>query len=103
MNRRQIQTTAASLIGVAAGYAAGHGWLGLGVGDWTTVLTAAFGIVAIVWPPLATRAQALKDTVGRMERTTVVTDAESANALPHNPDVVAATPAIVSAIKASHQ
>lgn len=45
--------------------------------------------------------QALKDTVGDMDRTTVVTTPESADALPNNPGVIAATPAIVAAIKAA--
>ena len=45
------------------------------------------------------RAQALKDTVGHMDKTTVVTDKASADALPNNKDVVAATPEIIAAIK----
>lgn len=99
MNKTQMQTTAASLVGILAGYAAGHGWLGLSAGDWTTILTALVAAATVLWPALATRAQSLKDTVGRMDKTTVVTDAASANALPNNPDVVAATPEIVAAIK----
>jgi len=98
MNKTQLQTTAASLVGVAAGYAAGHGWLGLSIGDWTTILTGIVGIGAVLWPALATRAQSLKDTVGGLPQTTVVTDKASANALPDNPDVIAATPSIVKAI-----
>jgi hypothetical protein len=43
--------------------------------------------------------QSLKDTVGKMDKTTVITDLASANALPNNPYVVAATPEIVAAIK----
>lgn len=99
MNKTQLQTTAASLVGVAAGYAAGHGWLGLDVGAWTTIGTGAVAIGAVLWPALVTRAQSLKDTVGKMPATTVVTDAASANALPGNKDVIAATPEIIAAIK----
>ena len=99
MNKTQLQTTAASLIGVAAGYAAGHNWLGLNVGDWTTILGGLFAAGAVLWPAVVTRAQSVKDTVGRLKGTTVVTDAASANALPDNKDVVAATPEIVAAIK----
>lgn len=99
MNKTQIQTTAASLVGVAAGYAAGHGWLGLGVADWTTIIGSAVAAGAILWPAVVTRAQSLKDTVGGLKGTTVVTDAASANALPNNKDVVAATPEIIAAIK----
>jgi hypothetical protein len=36
-----------------------------------------------------------------MPATTVVTDKATADALPNNPDVIAATPAIVAAIKQS--
>jgi hypothetical protein len=98
-NKTQLQTTAATLIGVGAGYLAGKGYLGLSLTDWTTILTAVLGIGSILWPVLVTRAQSLKDTVGHMKNTTVVTDPESAKALPNNPDVVAATPEIVTAIK----
>ena len=101
MNKTQLQTTAASLIGVAAGYAAGHGWLGLDVGAWTTVMGAAVAAGAVLWPALVTRAKALKDTVGKMPATTVITDKATADALPNNPDVISATPAIVAAIKQS--
>ena len=41
----------------------------------------------------------LKDTVGKMENTTVITDRASSNALPNNPDVVAVTPEIAAAIR----
>lgn len=99
MNKTQLQTTATALVGVAAGYAAGHGWLGLSVTDWTTILTALFTASALLGPSLFTRAQALKDTVGGLPSTTVITDKASAAALPNNPDVVATTPEIVAAIK----
>lgn len=99
MNKTQLQTTAASLIGVLAGYAAGHGWLGLSAGDWTTILGSVVAVGSILWPAIATRATSLKDTVGNLPKTTVVTDAASAAALPNNPDVIASTPEITAAIK----
>jgi len=99
VNKTQLQTTAASLVGVAAGYAAGHGWLGLSVGDWTTVIGAIVAAGSVLWPALATRATSLKDTVGGMANTTVVTDRASAEALPDNKDVVAVTPEIAAAIR----
>lgn len=99
VNKTTVQTTGASLIGLLAGYAAGHGWLGLSAGDWTTIVTAGMSIWALVWPILATRAQSLKDTVGHMEKTTVVTSMESANALPKNPDVIGATQGIIAEVK----
>jgi hypothetical protein len=100
-NKTQLAVSGAAVIGIAAAYAAGHGWLGLSTTDWTSLITLVAGAAAIAGPPILTRAQALKDTVGKMKNTTVVTDAASANALPANPDVVAATPAIVAAIKAA--
>lgn len=101
MNKTQLQTSTAALVGVAAGFAAAHGWLGLGVGDWTTILGGLAAAGAVVAPAIVTRAKALKDTVGKMPSTTVVTDKATADALPDNPDVIAATPAIVAAIKQS--
>lgn len=98
-NKTQVQTTAAAFVGMAAGYAAGHGWLGLSITDWTTIITALVGVGTVLWPALVTRAQSLKDTVGNLPKTTVVTDAASAAALPDNKDVVATTPEIAAAIK----
>ena len=100
-NKTQLQTTAATLVGVGAGYLAGKGYLGLSLSDWTTILTAVVTVGTIAWPVLVTRANSLKDTVGHMDKTTVVTDAASAKALPNNPDVVAVTPQIAAAIKAA--
>lgn len=99
MNKTQLQTTVAPLIGVLAGYLAGAHVLNLSSGDWTIVISSLVGAGAILWPAIATRAQSLKDTVGHMDKTTVVTDKASADALPNNKDVVAATPEIVEAIK----
>jgi hypothetical protein len=99
-NKTQVQTTAATLIGIAAGYAAGHGWLGLSTGDWTSIIGALVIFGSAAWPVIVTRAQSLKDTVGNMKNTTVVTDKASAAALPNNPDVIAATPQITAAVQA---
>lgn len=98
-NSTQVQVGSATLIALFAGFAAGHNWLGLSVSDWTTLATAALAGGAILWPVIATRGKALKNTVGNMDHTTVVTDAASAAALPKNKDVVAVTPAIAAAIE----
>lgn len=98
-NSTQVQVGAASIIALLAGFAAGHHWLDLSASDWTTIITALAGVGAIMWPVLVTRAKSLKNTVGNMSNTTVVTDAVSAKALSSNKDVVAATPEIVAAIK----
>lgn len=99
MNNTQLQTSSAALVGVAAGFAAGHGWLGLGTADWTTIFGGLVAAGAVAIPAIVTRAKALKDTVGHMPATTVVTDKATADALPNNPDVVAVTPEIAAAIK----
>lgn len=94
-NKTQLQTTSATLVGIAAGYASARGWLGLDTGAWTAVILGGIAL----WPAIITRAKSLKDTVGGMKGTTVITDKATAEALPNNPDVVAATPEIVAAIK----
>lgn len=99
VNQTQIQTTLAPIVAVIAGALAAKGFLGIDTAGWTTIIFSALAVGAIVWPAIATRAQSLKDTVGGMPQTTVVTDAASAAALPDNKDVVAATPEIVAAIK----
>ena len=99
MNNTQVITTSSTLVAVVAGYAAGHGWLGLNTADWTTVVGGIVAAGTILVPAIVTRARALKDTVGKMPATTVVTDKATADALPGNPDVIAATPEIVAAIK----
>lgn len=97
MNKTQLTTSTAALIGVAAGYAAGQHWLGLGVDAWTSVIGGLVAVGAIVAPAILTRLQSLKDTVGR-SGAKVLTDAASANALPDNPNVIATTPAIAAAV-----
>lgn len=100
MNSTQVQTTSAALVAGAAGFAAGHGWLGLDAGTWGQVFTA-FGVAVVaVWPAVVTRLQSLKNTVGN-SGAKVITDAASANALPDNPNVIAATPAIAAAVKSA--
>lgn len=98
-NSTQVQVGAGAIIALIAGFAAGHNWLNLSVSDWTTIITAAAGVGAILWPVLVTRAKSLKNTVGNLPATTVVTDEASAKALPNNKDVVAVTPEIAAAIK----
>lgn len=100
MNSTQLQTTTASLVAGAAGFAAGHGWLGLDAGTWGAVFGALMIIGTSLWPAVVTRAQALKNATGSLKNTTVVTDPASAAATA-NKDVVAVTPAIAAAIKAS--
>lgn len=99
MNKTQLQTTLAPLVAAIAGFLAGRGIFGFDAATWATILGSIGTLIAVIWGGVAARAQALKDTTGTLPNTTVVTDAASAAALPNNPDVVAATPEIVNAIK----
>jgi len=101
MNKTQLQTTLAPIVAAIAGAFAAKGFLGIGAADWSTILYSLISAGAIVVPVIVTRAKALKDTVGKMPATTVITDKATADALPNNPDVISATPAIVAAIKQS--
>lgn len=95
-NSTQVQTASSSLMALAAGYAASQHWLGLSETQWLTL----FGAAVVAWPAIVTRAKSLKNQVASMKGTTVVTDAASASATA-NPDVIAATPAVVQAINAA--
>lgn len=99
MNKTQLQTTLAPLVAAIAGFLAGKGIFGFDAQTWISILGGFGALVATIWGATAARAQALKDTTGTLPNTTVVTDRASADALPNNPDVVAATPEIVNAIK----
>lgn len=101
VNSTQLQTTTATIVAGAAGYAAGHGWLGLDAGTWGVLFSALAVFLPAAWPAIVTRANSLKNTVGKMDKTTVITDAASAAALPDNKDVVAVTPSIASAVRAA--
>lgn len=93
MNGAQVQTTGATIVAAAAGFAAGRGWLGLDATSWTTIFGALASIAVLIWPAFATRVQALRNTVAK-SGDVVVTSTANANALPNNPNVVPATPAI---------
>ena len=63
-NSTQTQTVGASIVAGLAGYAFGHGWLGLSLSDWTTIFGSAMAGGARVWPLAVTRMQDLKTTLG---------------------------------------
>jgi hypothetical protein len=100
MNTTQTQVGVfAPLVAALAGFLAGKGVFGLDSATWAIILGALGTAGATIWGVVKTRPLALKDTVGHLDKTTVVTDAASANALPNNKDVIAVTPEIASAIK----
>jgi len=86
-NSVQAQTSAASLIAFAAGYASSQHWLGLGADAWGTIFTGAMLFGTAVWPVVVTRLQSLKTEVGK-SGAIVVTNPQSAAASP-SPNVVA--------------
>lgn len=98
MNKTMIMNVLTPLIGTLATWLASKVPL-LDQGTWNTLISsiAVAGVTAAL--AYINRPIALKDTVGAMDHTTVVTDAASANALPNNKDVVAVTPAIAAAVK----
>lgn len=100
MNKTQVMNILTPLIASFATYLASKVPL-LDSATWNMLISsvavaAVTGVLAYINRPLA-----LKDTVGGMPGTTVVTDKATADALPANKDVVASTPAIVAAVKAS--
>lgn len=99
MNKTQLQTTLAPIVAALAGFLAGKGVFGLDTTTWITILGGIVAFGATIWGAISTRASALKDTTGGLPNTTVITDKASADALPNNPDVVAATPEIINAIQ----
>lgn len=66
---------------------------------WNMLITsvAVAGVTAAM--AYINRPLALKDTVGSMDNTKVITDKASADALPKNDSVIATTPAIEAAVK----
>lgn len=100
MNKTMLLNIVTPLAGALATWLAAKVPL-LDQATWNTIISSV--AVAGVTTALAyiNREESLKDTVGKMDKTTVVTDAASAAALPNNPDVIAATPAIVQAVNAA--
>jgi len=102
MNKTMVMNILTPLIAALATYLASKVPL-LDQATWNTLISTI--AVSAVTAALAyiNRPLALKDTVGGMEHTTVVTDKVSADALPKNNDVIAATPGIVAEIKKATQ
>lgn len=99
INLKSILTPIAAII---AGWLATHlNYLGVDQATWNTmVFTILGGIVSVVLG-LFTKTTNVLDTAGATPGTTVVTTKLMADALPANPDVIAATPQLVSAINSA--
>lgn len=102
MNDIQIKNILTPLCGIVATYLASKlNFLGIDQATWMTLVTTiVFTAVAAVLGYFSKTTKVL-DTAGNTAGTTVVTTPENAAALPENKDVIAATPQIVSAVKAA--
>lgn len=98
MNSTQIKTILTPLFGILATFLATKlNFLGVDQATWNTIVSSiGFGIVSIILG-FFNKTTSLMDTVGSQPGTTVVTTPENAAAVP-NPDVIAATPQIVTAV-----
>lgn len=102
VNELQIKNILTPIIGVIATWIATKlNFLGMDAATWNTLISSVvFGIVAIVLGYF-NRTTNVLDAAGKTGGTTVVTTPQLAAALPENPDVIAATPQIVAAVKAA--
>lgn len=98
MNSTQIKTILTPLFGILATFLATKlNFLGMDQASWNTIVSSiGFGIVSVILG-FFNKTTSLMDTVGSQPGTTVVTTPENAAAIP-NPDVIAATPQIVTAV-----
>lgn len=90
MNKTQVMTILTPLLGALATYLASKVPL-LDQATWNTIITSLAVAGVTVALGYLNRSLALKDTVGDMAQTTVVTDKASADALPKNDSVVSNT------------
>ncbi len=102
MNDIQIKNILTPLAGIIAAWIGTKlNFLGIDAATWNTmVFTTLFAAVTGVLGYFGKTTNVL-DTAGKLPGTTVVTTPANANALPDNPDVIAATPKIVEAVKAA--
>lgn len=102
MNDIQIKNILTPICGIVATFLASKlNFLGIDQATWMTLVTTiVFTAVAAVLGYFG-KTTAVLDTAGKTAGTTVVTTPENAQALPDNKDVIAATPQIVSAVKAA--
>lgn len=102
MNDTNIKSILTPIFGLIATYLATKlNFLGVDQATWNTIVASVgFGIVTVILG-FFTKTTNLMNTVGAQPGTTVVTTSANAAALPANPDVIAATPAVVQAVNAA--
>lgn len=103
MNDTQLKSILTPIFGLIATYLATKlNFLGVDQTTWDTIVTSVgFGVVTVILG-FFNKTTSLMNTVGNQPGTTVVTTPVNAAALPANNDVIAATPAIVAAVKAAN-
>jgi hypothetical protein len=89
------------LVAIAAAWLA-HKVPFIDAATWSGWIDTFFAAVTTGVLAYFNRPSNILDAAGKQSGTTVVTTKENADALPANPDVIAATPAIVSAVKAAN-
>lgn len=102
MNSLQIKNILTPIFGAIGIWIASKlNFLPIPADTWTQIVSAVgFGAVTILLG-FFNKTSSVLDTAGNQPNTVVVTTKENANALPANPDVIAATPAINAAVAAS--
>jgi hypothetical protein len=100
VNELQIKNILTPIIGIVVTWLASKFPL-LDQATWNTLVSSVvFAIVAVILG-FFNRTTNVLDTAGKQPGTTVVTTPQNAAALPNNPDVIAVTPQITAAVKAS--
>jgi uncharacterized protein YacL len=99
VNGIQIKNILTPIFGLIATFLATKlNYFGVDQATWNTIVsTIGFAIVSAILGVFGKTVN-LMDTVGSQPGTTVVTTPQNAAALPANPDVIAATPAIAKAV-----
>lgn len=98
MNRTQVQTVLAPIIGVVAAWLASKVPL-LDQATWNTLISSVAVAGVAAFTAYITKKSNLADTLGKMSDTTVVTDKKTADSLPANSGVVSNTTAEVVTVQ----
>ena len=90
MNKTQIQTVLAPIVGALATFLASKFPL-IDPATWNALVSSVVFAIVAAFIGYVTKKSALADTLGNMQGTTVVTDKKTADSLPANASVVSNT------------